>query len=261
MSNRFLKLAGLALVPIVITACGGSPTQPSAVTVSRTLPTLGSKPAAPSRPLLYTKFMAFGDSQTAGTITMANGLLGLVASSAAYPGDLQNILQSDFPGQRITVFNEGQPDETAVDGESRFPGTLQSDNPQVVLLLEGVNDLNENGAAGESDALAALSSMIGDAQAAGDKVLVGTLLPQVPGGQRAYAVDLIQPFNVQLTQMVASHGAVLVDLYDTFAADLSLIGPDGLHPTALGYAKMAQLWADKIESLYQEPLPSPVTPQ
>jgi lysophospholipase L1-like esterase len=48
--------------------------------------------------------------------------------------------------------------------------------------------------------------------------------------------------------MVASEGAILVDLYPVFEASLGeLIGPDGLHPSEAGYRKIADTFFDAIK--------------
>ncbi len=262
-----LPWSALILTAALCAACGGSPTQPTPVGTGREIPPIGSSaPTAPSRPLTKTSFVAFGDSITAGTITMFNGLLRLVVAPQSYPYKLQAILTGEHGGQRIQVYNEGVQGECAGSdgmgcddigsvGTSRLPGVLRADSPQVVLLLQGIDDLNPPNNADIPTVIGHLQQMIGEAQGAGATVLIGTLLPQVRGGSRAWSIDLIQPFNAQLKVMAASAGATVVDLYTPFAADLSLIGPDGLHPTAAGYTEMAQVWANAIDAAFSIPLP------
>ncbi len=60
--------------------------------------------------------------------------------------------------------------------------------------------------------------------------------------------------------MVASVGAKLIDFYTPFEQNLNLLGPDGLHPNADGYTKMAQIWKDAIDLAFEEPLPTPTVP-
>ena len=66
-----------------------------------------------------------------------------------------------------------------------------------ILLLEGVNDLDGSGEAAAPAALDAIRSMIRDAQHRGVKVIVATLLPQVPPLERAFAPGLIAPHRKQ----------------------------------------------------------------
>ena len=51
--------------------------------------------------------------------------------------------------------------------------------------------------------------------------------------------------------MALKKGAMVVDIYPQF--DLSLVGPDGLHPTAAGYARMAQVFSEAIEAAWDQP--------
>ena len=254
------KLSALFGAAALLAACGGSPTQPSPVGTTHDVPPIGSTAQPPTRPLTKTSFVAFGDSITAGTITTLQGLLRLVVAPDSYPYKLQNLLESRHPSQRFQVYNEGVPGEEAATGVGRLPGVMSADSPQVVLLLQGVDDLDPPNYADIPTTVGNLQTEVQEAQAAGAVVMVGTLLPQRRGGLRAWAIDEIQPFNAQLKTMVKANGAILVDLYTPFAANLSLIGPDGLHPTAAGYTKMAQIWADAIDAAFSIPLPSSSTP-
>ncbi|MDE3156064.1 MAG: hypothetical protein KGN76_13225 [Acidobacteriota bacterium] len=259
------KLVVLSAALLLVAACGGSPTQPSPVQPTQTLPTLQSLGSATARPLSKTTYVAFGDSITQGTITMFNGLLQLVVNPVSYPYKLQNLLQTEHSDQRIHVYNEGVQGEATGTGSqewgiTRLPGVLDADNPQVLLLLEGVNDLDGLGSAGIQPTIQNLQTMIQDAQARGITVLLGTLLAQRPGGYRAISINLVQPFNQQLEVMAASMGVTVVDFYTPFSQDLSLLGPDGLHPNADGYTKMAQIWQNAIDTAFEEPLPTPAHP-
>ncbi len=52
------------------------------------------------------------------------------------------MLAGRYTGQTITVADRGKAGNQAVDGLSRFIDVLRQDQPQVVLLLDGYNDLN-----------------------------------------------------------------------------------------------------------------------
>ena len=45
----------------------------------------------------------------------------------------------------------------------------------------------------------------------------------------------------------------LVDVYQGFGGNLALIGPDGLHPSADGYAKIADLFFTAIKQTLETP--------
>jgi len=216
--------------------------------------------APPPPRLAVTRFLAFGDSITEGAVPDGSvptrfRVLQILPPSQAYPGQLEIMLKARYTAQtmQITVSNRGVSRETAVVGAGRLPGALAADNPDVLLLLEGVNDLNlGDPAASMSAALAALRAMIIQARGRNVRVLVGTLLAERADGYNAGAHDLIVPFNSQLVPMALAEGATVVDLYQPFSMHLNdWIGIDGLHPNPTGYQALAQLFFNTIKSSYE----------
>ena len=57
----------------------------------------------------------------------------------------------------------------------------------------------------------------------------------------------VVPFNDQVRSLAASKGVPLVDVYQAFGGDLTLIGNDGLHPTAAGYHLIADTFFASIK--------------
>lgn len=204
--------------------------------------------------LSVTRFLAFGDSITAGAIAGADGVtLSFVDPTLAYPGELQTSLRQRYAAQPIVVVNDGLSGETAVDGAARLPAELSRYHPQVVLLLEGVNDLHGRvGQDGFPPALSALRIMIQQANAAGAEVVVGTLPPAVPGALFPSTVALIAPFNAELVPMALESGARVVDLHSALLADVAnWIGPDGLHLSVAGYQELAHVFFDSIQANFE----------
>ena len=218
------------------------------------------RPAGPPR-LSATKFLAFGDSITAGFIPdntdslLAGRIFRIVQPDLSYPSRLQTLLRARYPTQNVTVVSSGIPGEKTFEGVVRLPGDLVRFTPEVVLLQEGVNDINSLGAAAIPATIQNLRTMIRTARASGARVMVGTLLPQIPGLSRAAAPDLMAPFNAQLVPMVASEGASIVDLYSGLLVDLKTwISPlDGLHPNGSGYAEIARLFSVRIIAELESP--------
>ena len=100
--------------------------------------------------------MAFGDSLTEGQVSPAPTLLMRLVSPQAYPGRLQAMLAERYTDQRPVVSNQGVGGERAEDGVSRFVRAIRNENPEAVLLLEGINDISaqprarrERGAGGD----------------------------------------------------------------------------------------------------------------
>jgi lysophospholipase L1-like esterase len=195
--------------------------------------------------------LAFGDSLTAGAMTVGGQLV--VDPSVAYPTDLQMLLGQRYTAQRIVVVGDGVVGETALQGAARLPGELASHRPDVVLLLEGVNDLHgplPDG--GIPEALAGISTMIQETRSAGIQILVGTLTPANPGALPPDTAALIASFNAQLIPLAQANGATVVDLYSAFLTDVpDWIGPDGLHLTVAGYEEMAQLFFSAIRTNFE----------
>jgi acyl-CoA thioesterase-1 len=191
--------------------------------------------------LSRTRFSAFGDSITEGKLASGD------TAPVPYPSDLKMRLAARYTMQDFIVSNDGVGGETTVDGAARLPGVLSARNPEVLLLVEGVNDL----ALGDSSRVAVvinnLRSMVQTARGRGIQVFLGTLLPEIPGGSKTGALALIVPTNDQIRALAASQGVPLVDLYQAFnGLERMLIGEDGLHPNAAGYQKIGETFFNAI---------------
>jgi lysophospholipase L1-like esterase len=207
--------------------------------------------------LQYTNFMTFGDSLTAGVISPAPFLLTLDLPGS-YPSLLQSMLRLHYPTQTVGVYNAGNPGELAADeGLRRFRPELQGRRPEVVLLMEGTNDLL-NRQAGANAALAALDTMITEAVSQNVKVCLATIPPQRAGGfpDRTIVAGLIPGFNDQIRALAARRNVPLIDVYEGMKDDLSLIGRDNLHPTALGYDVMARIFDEGIARIFKVGAPT-----
>jgi len=207
-------------------------------------------PIAPSPPgLSVTRFLAFGDSMTEGTVSPA--LPGALTAGlpVSYPYKLQDRLTATYLTQTLVVLNAGRGGERADQGVRRLPDMMREAQPNVLLLMEGVNDLNNK--AGIGPTIDAVRSMIRYARAQGVSVFVATLPPQRRGGLRANSVDLIPGFNDELRKTAAEEGATLVDVNSAF--DLAWIGQDGLHPTDAGYSRLADIFFAAIRSAFEQP--------
>lgn len=179
----------------------------------------------------------------------------------SYPTQLLEILTRRYSTQTFTVVNEGRRGEWAEEGAVRFLGRLRAVQPEAVLLLEGVNDLNALGSRGVGATIRALDSMVRDARAQGARVFLATLPPARPGSRNgADVADVIPLLNAEIVRLAASREAVLVDVAGAFGRDLSLLGPDGLHPNEAGYQRMAVAFFEAIRTALEVPAPSGTAP-
>lgn len=203
--------------------------------------------------LQRTRIVAFGDSITWGENGVRPAISAwrpLVRVDKPYPLLLEERLDQQYPFQAddIIVPNEGVPGEATAAGLKRVPGVLAADQAQVVLLLEGANDLNASGEAGIPAAAANLASMVRTAKRLGVDAYLATLPPQNPEGSRGKNAQLVPELNAEIRRAAALNGAVLVDLYAAFNGDLSLLSPDGLHPNEAGFSRIAETFYEAIRN-------------
>jgi lysophospholipase L1-like esterase len=220
--------------------------------------------AKPPR-LKYTRFMAFGDSITEGSTVSPPAAFPMdVNPPTSYPYKLQKLLAARYTAQDITVANAGRAGERAEDAQGRFDEELKTYAPEVVILMEGTNDLNyflyPCGTAIEPTAFA-MEDMTKAALFAGSRaVLVATIPPMRPDGPKARCPDSVIPYNDLVVQLTTRKGASIVDVYSALNRSLfTLIGIDGIHPTDAGYDTIAQTCFDAIVKLFdREPAELPL---
>jgi lysophospholipase L1-like esterase len=200
-----------------------------------------------------TRILAFGDSMTAGTTSAPLPLAALTAGRPeSYPFKLQTLLTETYTTQSVVVLNAGLAGKQASVDRNRFSAAVAEAKPELVLLIEGANDLNVPGANNDAvnAAVNAMEDMVRDAQFRGAFVMLGTLPPQRPGaGSKAAPPALLAKYNDGLRMMAGKKGAQLVDVNALLALDL--IGQDGLHPTEAGYQRLAEIFFGAIKSKYE----------
>jgi lysophospholipase L1-like esterase len=201
-----------------------------------------------SQMLAKTKFVAFGDSITDGKVSLLP--LIFLAEPDTYPYKLEQMLRQRFPTQVITVVNEGNSGEKTTEGEDRLPSVLETEQPDVLLLLEGVNAVRE---LATSIQATALQHMIREAQRRGVDVIIATVMPisdqrekDKPG-----TTTKILALNEEILELADDFGlGPVVDLFALFQANPHLLGVDGLHPTAEGQTRIAEAFRDEIVRRY-----------
>jgi lysophospholipase L1-like esterase len=212
-------------------------------------------PTGPTPPprLSRTRFLAFGDSLTAGEVTdpssASSSSIGklVLMPTASYPAVLQGRLSARYTQQAstISITNAGESGEGILDGRQRFSGLFDATRPEVLLIMEGINGLPQVGPDISTDLMRA---MVQHAKAGNARVFVGSMIPQVAGRPRARTpVSELLAYNRTLQLMSQQEGVVFVDLYNAMLADAaSVIGSDGLHPNEAGYRFIAQLFFEAI---------------
>ncbi|MDA8870112.1 Ig-like domain-containing protein, partial [Rhizobiaceae bacterium] len=212
----------------------------------------------PSEPPL--RIMAFGDSLTLGVTESKTGMI-----TGGYRPPLEDLLTAngiafDFVGplnQTIPGLEDG--DHAGYSGRTidfidGFDDQLIANHdPDVVLLLIGTNDTKlDDLATMLSDARALLLSM--DAASPDALLLVASIPPIDPAGSPTSRVELGEAYNAGLELLVAELvadglNAAFVDMRALTLDDISDLDVDrGLHPNEQGYARIAEFWADAIET-------------
>ncbi len=198
--------------------------------------------AGPPR-LRRTRILAFGDSLTQGQTIFSNDPYDLSAPPAtAYPTVLGQLLSARYTDQTITVFNRGQPGEQASRALTRFIDTFVADAPDVVVLMEGYNDVaqNSDAVAGIANAIGGINELAGEARRRGARVFICTLAPGRPG-RIEIPRSTLDFINTRLRQIAQSQGAVLVDVFNALLPEVNAnVSIDGLHLTPLGYRRVAE---------------------
>jgi lysophospholipase L1-like esterase len=225
-------------------------------------------PVTPPIPTIsVTNFLAFGDSLTEG-----EWWPGLQyydpALTNAWPTFLLASLQARYTNQTFVMANDALGGYRAADdvASGRFINSLNSRKPQVVLLLQGVNDLFDNPTPGGVDTLIkALREDIRNAKSRNIAVFISTLTAERdpnPGGiddpgfkPRHWIIDsLLVQANAAIKTMAAAEGATVVDGYAITVADPNhMIGADGLHLTIDGYKALAAAFFTAVKAQYEVP--------
>ena len=203
-----------------------------------------------------TRFIAYGDSITWGedgtNFFDGLGMHGTLGSRPlvqlpflnTYPGALQNLLALRYTAQTVSMVNAGKPLEKANDPASfdRFRRAVTSGQYDVVLLMEGANDLPD-----VTGAVGAIQVMVQTVKNQGRRVFLATIPPESIGGSRGANANSVPAYNDGIRGVAASLNVPLVDVFQAFGGDLTLLGADGLHPNAQGYQRIAETFLAVIK--------------
>ncbi len=119
-----------------------------------------------------------------------------------YPFKLEQMLLERYPSQSIVVVNEGAGGEDTRGGARRLPQVLEADNPEVLLLLEGINNLG----ASTATQVTALRTMITEAQSRGVDVIIATVMPVLPTWRQYQPGTTLSKIQALNTQIFAARG-------------------------------------------------------
>jgi lysophospholipase L1-like esterase len=209
------------------------------------------------------RVMALGDSITDGVNVPGGYRITLWQKfvSGGYRVDFVGS-QSNGPASLGDHDHEGHSGWTIDQISNNVVGWLQATKPQVVLLHIGTNDMNQSGASGAPSRLSSLidkiTTTVPDAE-----VFVATIIPLSWNDSAVRTFNAAIPGIVQ-AKVAAGRHVHLVEMYGALTvSDLA----DGVHPNAGGYAKMATVWYQALQSVpgsltngVPQPSPTPSDP-
>jgi len=195
-------------------------------------------PLAPFVPESYT---AFGDSITNGVLYDPDR-----SESLGYRGPLEGMLRATFG--LGTVFNAGVDGEETADGVGRIDNAIGAQDPRVILIMEGTNDVMS---AIDIEVIAFnLRRMVQRSYEERPDIipLLAQLPPRLdpgPDGFDGPGNGRIDELNAMLSGIGEEEGATVVDQNTPIDGHPELMS-NHLHPSAAGYQVMGEVWFDAV---------------
>ncbi len=200
--------------------------------------------------LPFQRILCFGDSLTIGITSRRAFQHFTLEPVEGYIPKLKRLLKNEF-GDAPQLFNSGRGAETTDRGLERLRIEIRSRQFDLVLLLEGVVDVN-NPSPKFARARANLKEMMRVVKAEGIPVIIGTVPPLNSDGFRIRGIKNIPKLNDIIREEAAAERVPVADHDEAFGGDLGFQGPDGLHPNNSGYQLMAETWFEVILDLVAE---------
>jgi len=192
------------------------------------------------------RIVAMGDSTTAGTPAFKSPREAPPKGSGDETSQYAHWLMKAHPGWE--VINQGINAQRSDAIAARFEEDVVAKKPAVVVIIAGVNDVYQGRDA--QHVKDQLAGMYTRARTAGIRVVAGTIIPYntATPDQNARMKDINDWIR---SQERADPGVVFVDTRAAVSApdnpDKLASSPDGLHPDAAGYRRMADAIAPAIE--------------
>ena len=182
-----------------------------------------------------TKYLAFGDSITYGRCGPKPN------ECPPYTVRLLELLQQRYTAQTFVVTNSGLPGEKATQGQDRLAGVLDTYHPEVLMLMEGTNDVLADPFLLDQ-ANDAIENMIDIARNRGvSTIFLATIPPILPGGPNNFAVFRVLEMNAEIKDIAAKKGVFLVDVYAALNVDLTkYYTGDDVHPNGEGLRRIGE---------------------
>ncbi|MDX1644253.1 MAG: SGNH/GDSL hydrolase family protein [Thermoanaerobaculia bacterium] len=207
------------------------------------------------------RYLAFGDSITAGSFDE----LGL----GGYPPRLESALACS-PGV-CSVDNQGKGGESTGQAVSRIDSVLAASPYDVMLLMEGTNDIFKSPPISNATIEFNLETIGSKAEEAGVETLLASIIRFHPDGKRGTTRDdEVQDLKNRLAQVAAERGYYFANPWAVLCPDRTCFDqhyfsdvpdPDPVgHPDASGYDILSGVFFDSVTAVPAPPAPAPVSP-
>lgn len=190
------------------------------------------KPSPDNRPIV-----CLGDSLTEG---YGASIAGEADKSKSYPAFLQEKVT-------VTVVNAGISGDTAASGLARVGSDVLSQNPQMVIILLGANDLFRS--LPLSGTKASLSGIIGALKTGNRKIYLASfigneawensIVSQVPGMTPPQISSYLSGYKTMFAELISENPGV-VFIPDIWTGVWGVNMSDQIHANAEGYRTMAE---------------------
>jgi len=175
---------------------------------------------------------AFGDSITSGNLQKTSGYALILADK------LNN------SGKPSTVINNGKWGETTTAGVMRIDSTLAAFPADIVLIMEGSNDVISGISVEITQAN--LQAMIRKVKGAGAIPVLSTLPPSNRGNSPTLIPRI---WNPMIKGLAGINDIRLVDMYSAVQPTWERLNRDGIHPNESGNAVIAETWFNAISTI------------
>ncbi len=193
-----------------------------------------------SRPFISNSddvYTGFGDSITQGAPFISSS--GNGRRVGGYEPHLETLLNQS--GNQSVVLNYGVAGENTAGGLNRIGSVLSGSNSNIILIMEGTNDI---GAFSRTTTISNLSAMIDVSRDKGVEPILATLTPDTRPG---HGFKNIPRMNDLIEERVVSvKGVRLADQYDAVESNWESLSDDRLHPNDDGYKVIAEEWFNSI---------------
>lgn len=198
-----------------------------------------------------TRYVAFGDSITEG--------FGDEEGAGGYPARLQELLEK--AGVNAVVINAGFGGERTPEGVDRVAGELAAARGDVLLLMEGTNDITRD--IDIETTRQNLNEMARKAEGRGNDVVHATLIPRIPAARNDGENIVNNQLAREIRDLANRRGRRLVDpfellsgipgLFERYYAGAGLEGDPVGHLNADGYDLLAQMFFDVLTGIDKVP--------